>query len=54
MPGRRASDRRDHRSGTTEASPPPWEDFHVYSMEWHPDRIDIFMQVDYVRVYQQQ
>ncbi len=20
----------------------PWEDFHVYAMEWYPDRIDIF------------
>jgi beta-glucanase (GH16 family) len=33
----------NHRSGTVEASPPPWEDFHVYSMEWTPDRIDIFL-----------
>jgi beta-glucanase (GH16 family) len=30
-------------SGTIEASPPPWEDFHVYSMEWYPDRIDVFL-----------
>jgi beta-glucanase (GH16 family) len=21
----------------------PWEDFHVYAMEWYPDRIDIFV-----------
>lgn len=21
----------------------PWEDFHVYAMEWHPDRIDVFV-----------
>jgi beta-glucanase (GH16 family) len=21
----------------------PWEDFHVYAMEWHADRIDIFV-----------
>ena len=20
----------------------PWEDFHVYAMEWYPDRIDVF------------
>ncbi len=20
----------------------PWEDFHVYAIEWHPDRIDFF------------
>ena len=35
--------RGNHRSGTTEASPPPWEAFHVYSMEWTPDRIDVFL-----------
>jgi beta-glucanase (GH16 family) len=21
----------------------PWEDFHVYAMEWYPDRIDVFV-----------
>ncbi len=21
----------------------PWQDFHVYAMEWYPDRIDIFV-----------
>jgi beta-glucanase (GH16 family) len=21
----------------------PWESFHVYAMEWHPDRIDVFV-----------
>jgi beta-glucanase (GH16 family) len=21
----------------------PWEDFHVYAMEWYADRIDIFV-----------
>ena len=21
----------------------PWEDYHVYAMEWYPDRIDIFV-----------
>lgn len=21
----------------------PWEDFHVYAMDWYPDRIDIFV-----------
>jgi len=21
----------------------PWQDFHVYAMEWHPDRIDVFV-----------
>ena len=21
----------------------PWEDFHVYAMEWHSDRIDVFV-----------
>jgi len=21
----------------------PWEDFHLYAMEWYPDRIDIFV-----------
>jgi beta-glucanase (GH16 family) len=21
----------------------PWDDFHVYAMEWYPDRIDIFV-----------
>ena len=21
----------------------PWEDFHVYSLEWYPDRIDLFV-----------
>lgn len=33
----------NHRSGTIEASPPSSEDFHVYSMEWSPDRIDVFL-----------
>jgi beta-glucanase (GH16 family) len=33
--------RGNHRNGTIEASPPPWEDFHVYSMEWSPDRIEV-------------
>jgi len=32
------------RSATTRlASPAPWEDFHVYAMEWYPDRIDVFV-----------
>ena len=46
----------------------PWEDFHVYAMEWYADRIDIFVGgqkgigdalfphrclVDYVRIYHQ-
>ena len=35
--------RNNHRKGTIEASPPPWEAFHVYSMEWAPDRIEIFL-----------
>ena len=35
--------RGNHRSGAIEASPPPWEDFHVYSMEWTPDRIGILL-----------
>ena len=21
----------------------PWQDFHVYAMEWYPDRIDVFV-----------
>jgi beta-glucanase (GH16 family) len=21
----------------------PWADFHVYAMEWHPDRVDVFV-----------
>jgi beta-glucanase (GH16 family) len=28
---------------TTLANPGPWEDFHVYAMEWYPDRIDVFV-----------
>jgi beta-glucanase (GH16 family) len=35
--------RGNHRSGTVQASPPPWEEFHVYSTEWSPDRIDVFL-----------
>lgn len=31
----------NHRNGTIQASPPPWEAFHVYSMEWSPEHIDI-------------
>jgi beta-glucanase (GH16 family) len=32
-----------HQNGTTVvAEPAPWEDFHVYALEWHPDRIDVF------------
>ena len=27
----------------------PWEGFHVYAMEWHPDRIEVF--VDAVRYF---
>jgi beta-glucanase (GH16 family) len=26
--------------GSTITIPKPWEDFHVYSIEWYPDRID--------------
>jgi len=29
------------RGASTAASPPPWEDFHVYSVEWAPDRIEV-------------
>jgi beta-glucanase (GH16 family) len=28
---------------TTLTSPAPWEDFHVYAIEWYPDRIDAFV-----------
>jgi beta-glucanase (GH16 family) len=35
--------RGNHRSGTVEASPPPSEEYHVYSMEWTPTRIDVFL-----------
>jgi beta-glucanase (GH16 family) len=37
----------NHAAGTTKGASVtvanPWEDFHVYAAEWHPDRIDIFV-----------
>jgi beta-glucanase (GH16 family) len=37
----------NHVSGTAKGAnvtvTDPWETFHVYAMEWHPDRIDIFV-----------
>ena len=37
----------NHVSGTAKGAnvtiAPPWQDFHVYAMEWYPDRIDIFV-----------
>jgi beta-glucanase (GH16 family) len=37
----------NHTIGTHKSSrvtvASPWEDFHVYAMEWYPDRIDIFV-----------
>lgn len=37
----------NHTTGTQKTAvvtvAKPWEDFHVYAMEWYPDRIDIFV-----------
>ena len=37
----------NHVAGTAKGAsvtvPAPWEDFHVYAMEWSPDRVDIFV-----------
>lgn len=37
----------NHVAGTAKGSSvavtSPWEDFHVYAMEWYPDRVDIFV-----------
>jgi beta-glucanase (GH16 family) len=37
----------NHVQGTARGSSvtiaSPWEDFHVYAMEWYPDRIDVFV-----------
>lgn len=30
------------KSGSTKL-PAPWRDFHVYAMEWHPQRLDFFV-----------
>ena len=35
--------RGNHKNGTIQASPPPWEAFHVYSMVWNPEQITILM-----------
>ena len=37
----------NHTKGTQKSAKidvaSPWEDFHVYAMEWFPDRIDVFI-----------
>jgi beta-glucanase (GH16 family) len=37
----------NHVAGTSKGSsleiPAPWQEFHVYAVEWHPDRIDFFV-----------
>jgi beta-glucanase (GH16 family) len=37
----------NHVAGTAKGSsvtiPSPWEDFHVYAMEWYSDHIDVFV-----------
>ncbi len=37
----------NHQAGTqknaTVSVSKPWENFHVYAMEWYPDRIDVFV-----------
>lgn len=37
----------NHTKGTQKSAKidvaSPWEDFHVYAMEWYPDRIEIFV-----------
>jgi beta-glucanase (GH16 family) len=37
-----AVDRRHQSDGGTMETAKPYEDFHIYAVEWYPDRIDFF------------